>query len=197
MGAHPHPQRLLQLEMELEITIIGELIPLRCLEKLPQTRKFFETSSLEVFCNSVFAGFHESKKRKNQLQENVNEITDTEVIPEPMSPKIPQPNSTQERCAHCNTTNHPTHRCWVLKKDLKCYKCGGANHIAVTCQNLPKGGMQFQIQKDTDINYIDDEIAKLQKLRDIVMRKKQKLQRGQFQSNNARQSFLSQSSRLH
>lgn len=74
-----------------------------------------------------------------------------------------QPRRTYPKCPHCTQTTHPTHRCWVLEKNVKCFKCGELNHIAVACQNLKQGGMQFQVEGKIDVEAIDREIQRLQK----------------------------------
>lgn len=162
----------------------------------------------------VFAGFEEAKKskkrksshshshsRRHSQQSEVDaepRQSSVEVQPNQSMVELPvEPKVTPSRCIHCNTTNHPSHRCWVLKKKVKCYNCGGDNHIAVTCQNLPRGGMQFQIQKDTDVTAIEQEINKLRKIRDTLIQKKQRYQGQWPDSNHERQSFLSQSPRLN
>lgn len=71
-------------------------------------------------------------------------------------------NSRPERtgnvkCIHCGKIELPNHRCWVVDKQIKCFRCGERNHIAIVCQNelklderMPKRSLEQMIKKLQD-----------------------------------------------
>lgn len=68
-----------------------------------------------------------------------------------------------EKCPHCADTLTKNHKCWVLEKQIKCFKCGGPNHIAVACKS--KGfGMQMDVLNKMDEAQIQKEILRLNRL---------------------------------
>lgn len=74
-----------------------------------------------------------------------------------------------EKCPHCADTLTKNHKCWVLEKQIKCFKCGGPNHIAVACKS--KGfGMQMDVLNKMDEEQIQKEILRLNRL--LAMKRK-------------------------
>ena len=77
----------------------------------------------------------------------------------------PKPRQRKEidRCPHCADVMTKGHKCWVLDKQIKCFKCGGPNHIAVACRR--KGfGMQMDVLNKMNQTQIQKEISRLNRL---------------------------------
>lgn len=148
----------------------------------------------------VFTAVHEEKRRRTSISERMNTEPEKDqempplidVVEEVSANKVPKLN----RCPHCAQPTHESHRCWVLRKNMKCFKCGGANHVAIACQNLKTGGMQFQVQKELDVSHIEEEMKRLQAKKDQILRKKV-LSEPQAGKSNVKNSFLSRSPRLN
>lgn len=147
----------------------------------------------------VYAALHEEKKKKVYDPTAMDVETEVDQVgSETAQHKAATEKPKKDRngkCSHCAGTTHESHRCWVLKKNIKCFKCGGTNHIAISCQNLKTGGMQFQVQKELELQNIEAEIRKLQDEKQKLIRKADNYVR--VAGREDQDSFLSRSSRLN
>lgn len=80
------------------------------------------------------------------------------------------PRPKTKKCPHCADLLTKEHKCWVLQRKMKCYKCGGPNHIAIACKN--KGfGMQLEVHNQLSEEQITKEMERLQRL--LALKKQQ------------------------
>ena len=78
-----------------------------------------------------------------------------------------RPKVGKVECPHCGEMEPPHHRCWVIEKKVRCYRCKGFNHIALRCRNNASGvGMYVGIAPEMRPEELRKEYANLKKLID-------------------------------
>ena len=106
------------------------------------------------------------KKRSKSIQLPARRQKPLKVVnPKPRLPK------NRERCPHCGDYLVNDHKCWVVEKAVKCFKCGGPNHFAVACKSRGHK-IQMDILNKMDEGQIEREITRLNRL--LVLRRKRK-----------------------
>ena len=66
------------------------------------------------------------------------------------------------RCLSCGKTVMPDkHDCWVLKREVTCYRCQGKNHIAIMCDDNKKK-MTMEVSSGPDQTFLLEELKRLQ-----------------------------------
>ena len=68
-------------------------------------------------------------------------------------------------CPTCGKKQPPQHKCWVVYKRIRCFRCKGYNHIAVNCRNNASGmGMYVRIAADMQPEDLRKEYGNIKKL---------------------------------
>lgn len=79
---------------------------------------------------------HRPRERASPKPNGVEEPRKKRPRDQAIEPTI---SKEKTRCLACGKTVAPDkHECWVLKREISCYKCNGKNHIAITCDDNKK-----------------------------------------------------------
>lgn len=74
-----------------------------------------------------------------------------------------KPRQPIKKCPHCGKAESIGHRCWVIEKRIRCFRCGERNHLAMFCSNSRAGALGVNMGGKVPLEHIRATMDKLQK----------------------------------